>query len=35
METTAAARKSYVIVPSGPPITARVTGDALTVLHKW
>ena len=27
------ARKSSLIVPSGLPITARVTGDALTVLH--
>ena len=27
------ARKSSLIVPGGLPITARVTGDALTVLH--
>jgi hypothetical protein len=27
------ARKSSFIVPGGLPITARVTGDALTVLH--
>src|SRR5262245_26549752 len=26
-------RKSSLIVPDGLPITARVTGDALTVLH--
>jgi hypothetical protein len=26
-------RKSSFIVPGGLPITARVTGDALTVLH--
>jgi hypothetical protein len=29
----AAARKSSFIVPGGLPITARVTGNALTVLH--
>lgn len=27
------ARKSSLIVPSGLPVTERVTGDALTVLH--
>lgn len=27
------ARKSSLLVPGGLPITARVTGDALTVLH--
>jgi len=27
------ARKSSFIVPGGLPITARVTGDPLTVLH--
>lgn len=27
------ARKSSLIVPGGLPITAHVTGDALTVLH--
>jgi hypothetical protein len=27
------ARKSSLIVPGGLPITARVTGDAITVLH--
>jgi hypothetical protein len=27
------ARKSSLIVPGGLPITTRVTGDALTVLH--
>ncbi|HET9255007.1 MAG TPA: hypothetical protein VFO16_07360 [Pseudonocardiaceae bacterium] len=26
------ARRSYLIVPSGLPVTARVSGDALTVL---
>ena len=26
-------RRSSLIVPGGLPITARVTGDALTVLH--
>lgn len=27
------ARKSSLIVPRGLPVTARVSGDALTVLH--
>ncbi len=27
------ARKSSLIVPGGLPVTERVTGDALTVLH--
>ena len=27
------ARKSCLVMPSGLPITARVTGDAFTVLH--
>jgi hypothetical protein len=27
------ARKSSLIVPGGLPVTTRVTGDALTVLH--
>jgi hypothetical protein len=27
------ARKSSLVVPGGLPVTARVTGDALTVLH--
>jgi len=27
------ARKSSLVVPGGLPITARVSGDALTVLH--
>jgi len=27
------ARKSSLIVPGGLPVTARVTGDAITVLH--
>jgi hypothetical protein len=27
------ARKSLLIVPGGLPVTARVSGDALTVLH--
>lgn len=27
------ARKSSLLIPSGLPVTARVSGDALTVLH--
>jgi hypothetical protein len=27
------ARKSSLVVPNGLPVTARVAGDALTVLH--
>jgi hypothetical protein len=28
------ARRCSLIVPGGPPVTARVEGDAVTVLHR-
>lgn len=31
--TATRARKSYLIIPSGPVITRRINGDAINVLH--